>query len=54
MQIETSGLGEMESVPWFGGTLFYAAADGGAWSAWQPMITDDDGRREIQTEGAGG
>ena len=32
VQIETNGLGEVESVPWFGGTLFYAPADGGAWS----------------------
>jgi hypothetical protein len=32
VQIETSGLGEVQSVPWFGGTLFYAAATGGPWS----------------------
>jgi len=32
VQIETSGLGDVESVPWFGGTLFYALADGGPWS----------------------
>lgn len=30
--IEASGLGDVESVAWFGGTLFYAAADGGPWS----------------------
>lgn len=33
VRIETSGLGELESVPWFGGTMFYASADGGDWSA---------------------
>jgi hypothetical protein len=32
VQIEPSGLGNVESVAWFGGTLFYAPADGGPWS----------------------
>lgn len=32
LQIESSGLGKIQSTPWFGGTLFYAPADGGAWS----------------------
>lgn len=32
VQIEASGLGEVESVSWFGGTLFYANANGGSWS----------------------
>lgn len=31
--IESSGLGSVESVPWFGGTLFSAPAEGGGWSA---------------------
>jgi len=30
--VESTGLGPVESVPWFGGTLFYANAAGGAWS----------------------
>jgi endoglycosylceramidase len=30
--LESSGLGTIESTPWFGGTLFHAQADGGAWS----------------------
>ena len=32
VQIDASGLGNVESVAWFGGTLFYAPADGGPWS----------------------
>ncbi len=32
VRIETTGLGPVESVPWFGGTLFYAHASGGPWS----------------------
>ncbi len=30
--VETSGLGEIATQPWFGGSLLYAEADGGAWS----------------------
>lgn len=30
--IQASGLSAVESVPWFGGTLFYASAEGGPWS----------------------
>ena len=30
--VESTGLDEVESVPWFEGTLFYASANGGAWS----------------------
>ena len=30
--LDASGLGNVESIPWFGGTLFYATASGGAWS----------------------
>jgi endoglycosylceramidase len=33
VEVESAGLGPIESTPWFGGTLFYARADGGAWSA---------------------
>ncbi len=32
VDIEASGLKPVESVSWFGGTLFYANADGGPWS----------------------
>ena len=32
VQIEAAGLGSVESVAWFGGTLFYANATGGPWS----------------------
>ena len=32
VQIVASGLGSIDSVPWFGGTLFYAPAAGGPWS----------------------
>jgi hypothetical protein len=32
IQMEANGLGTIESVPWFGGTLFYAPANGGPWS----------------------
>ncbi|NNE18152.1 MAG: cellulase family glycosylhydrolase [Myxococcales bacterium] len=32
VDIESTGLGAIESVPWFGGTLFYARADGAPWS----------------------
>ena len=32
VQIESSGLGDVASVPWFGGTLFSASAAGGPWS----------------------
>jgi endoglycosylceramidase len=32
VQVEAIGLDDVESVPWFGGTLFYARADGGPWS----------------------
>jgi len=32
IQVESSGLGKIESTPWFGGTLFYAPAKGGPWS----------------------
>lgn len=32
IQIEPSGLGEIRSTPWFGGTLYYAPAEGGSWS----------------------
>ena len=32
VEIQASGLGDVESVPWFGGTLFFAPADGGPWS----------------------
>jgi hypothetical protein len=32
VDIETMGLGAVESVSWFGGTLFYASAEGGPWS----------------------
>lgn len=30
--VESSGLGELESTPWYGGTLFHALAEGGPWS----------------------
>lgn len=30
--IEASGLGKIQSLPWFGGSLFYAPAIGGPWS----------------------
>ncbi len=30
--VEARGLGAVESVPWFGGTMFYASANGGDWS----------------------
>lgn len=29
VQVEATGLGAIESVAWFGGTLFYARASGG-------------------------
>lgn len=32
VQVESAGLGTLESVLWFGGTLFYASAAGGPWS----------------------
>ena len=32
VEVEASGLSEVDSVPWFGGTLFYASATGGPWS----------------------
>ena len=32
LEIEASGLGDVESVSWFGGTLYYARAEGGPWS----------------------
>jgi len=32
VELESSGLGTIESTPWFGGTLFYAGAAGGPWS----------------------
>jgi endoglycosylceramidase len=32
VQVEATGLGPVESVPWFDGTLFYARATGGPWS----------------------
>ena len=32
VSVESTGLGAVESVPWFGGTLFYARAEGGSWS----------------------
>jgi hypothetical protein len=32
VELESGGLGTIESTPWFGGTLFYAGADGGPWS----------------------
>lgn len=32
VEVEVSGLGEVQSVPWFGGTLFHANAAGGPWS----------------------
>jgi len=32
MQIESTGLGKLQSTRWFGGTLFYAPAIGGSWS----------------------
>ena len=32
IRVEASGLGKVQSTPWFGGTLFYAAANGGSWS----------------------
>ena len=32
VQIEATGLGAAESVPWFDGTMFYARANGGPWS----------------------
>jgi len=32
VEVQASGLGDVESVPWFGGTLFFAPADGGPWS----------------------
>jgi len=32
VEVESTGLGTIESTPWFGGTLFYAPADGGPWS----------------------
>jgi endoglycosylceramidase len=32
VEIEANGFASMESTPWFGGTLFYANADGGPWS----------------------
>ena len=30
--IEADGLGEIDSVPWFGGTLLYGPSNGGPWS----------------------
>lgn len=33
VQIDADGFGRVDSVPWFGGTLFYADATGGPWSA---------------------
>jgi len=32
VEVESSGLGTIESTPWFGGMLFYARAAGGPWS----------------------
>ncbi len=32
VEVESSGLGAIELVPWFGGSLFYARAEGGPWS----------------------
>jgi hypothetical protein len=32
VQIVASGLSSIDSVPWFGGTLFHARATGGPWS----------------------
>ena len=32
VEIESRGLGTIESTPWFGGTLFHTSADGGPWS----------------------
>ena len=32
VEIELSGLDALESMPWFGGTLFHARATGGPWS----------------------
>ncbi len=32
VDVESSGLGAIELVPWFGGSLFYARAEGGPWS----------------------
>jgi hypothetical protein len=32
VDVEGTGLADVESVPWFGGTMFYARANGGPWS----------------------
>ena len=32
VEVDSSGLGTIDSTPWFGGTLFYARAAGGPWS----------------------
>ena len=32
IQVEATGLGRIQSTPWFGGTLLYAPASGGSWS----------------------
>ena len=32
VDVQTTGLDAVQTVPWFGGTLFYANASGGAWS----------------------
>ncbi|MEQ9364116.1 MAG: cellulase family glycosylhydrolase [Leptospirales bacterium] len=32
IRVDSTGLGPVQSTPWFGGTLFYAPAIGGAWS----------------------
>lgn len=40
IEVEASGLGTVESTPWFGGTLFYAPASGGPWSVYFKVISN--------------